>query len=126
MRNMQMELRTALANIKQVQKLTSYHINVRGIMLDLFGEKNQFSCFTTEHPHPRAGFESLCFVFQLEEEKEDINRQLSHEKSARLLQEQINEEQVQVQAALHGKEDVSLLGSQVLQLLCMKAIVNIS
>ena len=71
-------------------------------------------------------YKSLYFVFQLEEEKEDLNRQLSYEKSARLLQEQINEEQVQVQAALHGKEDVSLLGSQVLQLLCMKAIVNIS
>ena len=30
---------------------------------------------------------------QLEEEKEDIQRQLNHEKSARQLQEQINEEQ---------------------------------
>ena len=49
----------------------------------------------------------------MEEEKEDLNRQLSHEKNARILQEQINEEQIKLQDTLHGKEDVSLLGTQV-------------
>ena len=49
----------------------------------------------------------------MEEEKEDLNRQLSHEKNARILQEQINEEQLKLQDTLHGNEDVSLLGTQV-------------
>ena len=43
MRNMQMELRTALANIKQVQKLNSLSHKMWDIMLDLFSKKNQFS-----------------------------------------------------------------------------------
>ena len=53
------------------------------------------------------------FHLQLGEEKEDLSRQLSHEKNARLLQEQINEEQVKLQDVLTGKEDAASLGAQV-------------
>ncbi len=84
--------------------------------------------------HDRADFENLALTFtcrncnltsgnhftktfnflsQLEEEKEDLARQLSHEKNARLLQEQINEEQVKLQDVLAGKEDATSLGAQV-------------
>ena len=42
---------------------------------------------------------------QSTEEKEDLERQLQHERNARLLQEQINEEQQRFQHSLH--EDTS-------------------
>ena len=61
----------------------------------------------------------MAFNLQLGEEKEDLSRQLSHEKNARLLQEQINEEQIKLQDVLTGKEDAASLGAQV----CMETRV---
>jgi len=48
------------------------------------------------------------FILQLEEEKAELERHLSNERSARQLQERINEEQTRLQQHMH---DESLLNT---------------
>ncbi|KAK2148621.1 hypothetical protein LSH36_488g01003 [Paralvinella palmiformis] len=85
----------------------------------------QLSLWTgyTSHSFRRGGpsFGSR-LGFLLEEEKDDLERQLTHEKSARLLQEQINEEQVKYQQSMC--KDIKETDSEVTVISRMGTIVE--
>ena len=71
MRNMQMELRTALANIKQVQKINFLSHKMWGIMLNLFSKRTSVlnSSITTEHHAPEHCMKVYVLYFSWKKKK---------------------------------------------------------